>query len=57
MGNKQIHGEMESPVFADHVSALTPEGFDTLIGETTKWHTWRGKERWAGKGCGRGVSK
>jgi hypothetical protein len=48
---------MESPVFADHIIALMPEGSDTLTGEATKWHTWGEKERWAGKGCGRGVSK
>jgi hypothetical protein len=50
MGNKQIHVEMESPIFADHISALMPEGFDTVIGETTKWHIWGGQGHWAGKG-------
>jgi hypothetical protein len=57
MGNKQIHREMESPFFADHISALMPEVFDTLTGETTNWLAWGGEERWAGKACGRGVSK
>ena len=52
MGNKQIQGETESPIFADHISALMSEGFDTCTDETTKWHTWGRQERWTSKGCG-----
>jgi hypothetical protein len=48
---------MESPVFADPIIALMPEGFDKLTDEATKLLTWGEKEWWAGKVCGRGVSK